>query len=324
MSKCPECGREIDIKENRCPSCGATTARALPKQKKIAVDARLADNGKVEMTPSNCEACGAEMQYDPARRMFVCPYCSAVSVLDQSTEETPYYFPFTVEFRDLKKIVREEYGLDEIDPARADPKRQLSVRRLYLPFLLLNGVGRVRYEYSEKAAFIRTRNKDTYHHVFENVLIPLSSVRKYRHVDLNSYRSFSEEGIAPVTATLEKLCDLVVKPTEIPDAKKSAEVMFKNETIVGFENQIPSDTTVHSSTADVQQMSVRMVYLPFWEVRHKGWFLTHRAMVKGVKDQPAETVHLSTPGSSGYLWMILAAILCFTLGAMLIKHFFAG
>ncbi|HPQ69288.1 MAG TPA: hypothetical protein PKW95_09160 [bacterium] len=281
MNTCPNCGHKIEAGENRCPSCGAI------KAKKIAVDARLADNGKVEMTPSNCEACGAEMQYDPVRRMFVCPYCSAVSVLDPPpealTQEPPGYLPFTVPFHELKRIVKAKTWFINIDPERPNPKRAVKIRRLYLPYLLAKGIGSVDYTYLKTSQLQFAKTDDRYLQEFEDFKVPLFDIAPYRKRLLGPLSTLPINNIVPVNDSLEKLCDQVIPATDGAQAKIDAETVLKKLTLQDFRNHLSYKASVQKTKASVKQLSTRTIYLPLWEVQYKdlfGW--PKRLLISGL------------------------------------------
>jgi len=287
MSYCPECGMKIQADNDRCPSCGAT------KAKKIAVDARLGENGKVEMTPSNCEACGAEMQYDPIRRMFVCPYCSAVRVLDQPPEalaqEPPGYLPFTLPFHELKKVVKARTLFVKLDPERQNPKRPVRIKRIYLPYLLAKGIGCVNYIYSKPDQFRFDKTDDRYMQEFEGIRVPLFDITPYRKSLLGSFSTLPINNIVPVNDSLEKLCDQVIPALDDAQAKVDAEAMLKKLTMQDFRNHLPENTSVHKSEVSVKQLSTRTIYLPIWEVEYKGLFGWNRLLVSGLTENVEES-----------------------------------
>lgn len=311
MNTCPNCGHKIDPKENRCPSCGAI------KAKKVAVDARLGDNGKVEMTPSNCEACGAEMQYDPIRRMFVCPYCSAVSVLDQPPEviaqEPPGYLPFTVPFHELKKIVKARTWFVDIDPARPNPNRPVRIKRIYLPYLLAKGIGSVDYTYSKPDQFFFEKTSDRYLQEFEDIRVPLFDIAPYRKRLLGPLSTLPINNIVPVNNSLEKLCDRVIPALDDAQAKIDAETVLKKLTLQDFRNHLPEKITVHQTETSVKQLSTRTIYLPLWEVEYKGLFGWNRLPVSGLSEDAQGLAALSfTPlmviMAAGLIWFLFMLI----------------
>lgn len=311
MNTCPNCGHKIDPKENRCPSCGAI------KAKKVAVDARLGDNGKVEMTPSNCEACGAEMQYDPIRRMFVCPYCSAVSVLDQPPEviaqEPPGYLPFTVPFHELKKIVKARTWFVDIDPARPNPNRPVRIKRIYLPYLLAKGIGSVDYTYSKPDQFFFEKTSDRYLQEFEDIRVPLFDIAPYRKRLLGPLSTLPINNIVPVNNSLEKLCDRVIPALDDAQAKIDAETVLKKLTLQDFRNHLPEKITVHQTETSVKQLSTRTIYLPLWEVEYKGLFGWNRLPVSGLSEDAQGLAALSfTPFmvimAAGLIWFLFMLI----------------
>lgn len=311
MNTCPNCGHKIDPKENRCPSCGAI------KAKKVAVDARLGDNGKVEMTPSNCEACGAEMQYDPIRRMFDCPYCSAVSVLDQPPEviaqEPPGYLPFTVPFHELKKIVKARTWFVDIDPARPNPNRPVRIKRIYLPYLLAKGIGSVDYTYSKPDQFFFEKTSDRYLQEFEDIRVPLFDIAPYRKRLLGPLSTLPINNIVPVNNSLEKLCDRVIPALDDAQAKIDAETVLKKLTLQDFRNHLPEKITVHQTETSVKQLSTRTIYLPLWEVEYKGLFGWNRLPVSGLSEDAQGLAALSfTPlmviMAAGLIWFLFMLI----------------
>jgi len=97
MVVCPQCGAQVQESETRCPICDSPFLISIrrqgkkgkvvvpvatpPEAKTIRVPAQSDEPGFVKMAITDCRACGAEMRYDEARRLFVCDYCGSLAVL---------------------------------------------------------------------------------------------------------------------------------------------------------------------------------------------------------------------------------------------------
>jgi hypothetical protein len=132
-----------------------------------------------------------EMQYDPIRRMFVCPYCSAVRVLDQPPPEALAQEPRAIcrspFLSRVEESVKARTLFVKLDPERQNPKRPVRIKRIYLPYLLAKGIGCVNYIYSKPDQFRFDKTDDRYMQEFEGIRVPLFDITPYRKSLLGSF-----------------------------------------------------------------------------------------------------------------------------------------
>ena len=67
MSKCPDCGIEIEPGKTRCPFCGKRVVAEHKAAMIRRVQAFIDDEGHLRLALSNCRECGAEMTFKIGR-----------------------------------------------------------------------------------------------------------------------------------------------------------------------------------------------------------------------------------------------------------------
>jgi len=66
-----------------CAISVVIVARRRQRQTQLPAEARVYASGKLNVKELKCPKCGGSLQYDEVRKLLVCPYCKAVSQVEE-------------------------------------------------------------------------------------------------------------------------------------------------------------------------------------------------------------------------------------------------
>ncbi|MGY8768481.1 MAG: zinc ribbon domain-containing protein [Pirellulales bacterium] len=79
---CDACGCPVELEDNFCPACGATSEQAEEAKEKEQIEEQIKEDYKF----IQCNGCGAKVATQPEERSYVCPFCDSTYVVEYDPE----------------------------------------------------------------------------------------------------------------------------------------------------------------------------------------------------------------------------------------------